>query len=80
MARLRNGMIAPGRRCHWLIRFVIPIILVGLANVLCISADRFKTFNEVYKHYFPKTPSPHLLAPNLALRIRWTSSAAANGA
>ena len=31
-------------------------------NVLCISADRFKAFNEVYKRYFPKKPpSPHLL-------------------
>ena len=25
-------------------------------NVLCISAERFKTFNEVYKRYFPKNP------------------------
>jgi 2-iminobutanoate/2-iminopropanoate deaminase len=25
-------------------------------NVLCISADRFKAFNEVYKRYFPKNP------------------------
>ena len=29
-------------------------------NVLCISADRFKAFNEVYKRYFPKTLQPHL--------------------
>ena len=27
-------------------------------NVLCISADRFKAFNEVYKRYFPKNPQP----------------------
>ena len=27
-------------------------------NVLCISADRFKAFNEVYKRYFPKTLQP----------------------
>jgi hypothetical protein len=27
-------------------------------NVLCISAERFKAFNEVYKRYFPeKTPA-----------------------
>jgi 2-iminobutanoate/2-iminopropanoate deaminase len=25
-------------------------------NVLCISAERFKTFNEIYKRYFPKNP------------------------
>jgi Endoribonuclease L-PSP len=25
-------------------------------NVLCISADRFKVFNEIYKRYFPKNP------------------------
>jgi 2-iminobutanoate/2-iminopropanoate deaminase len=25
-------------------------------NVLCISAERFKTFNEIYKRYFPKKP------------------------
>ena len=25
-------------------------------NVMCISADRFKAFNEVYKRYFPKNP------------------------
>jgi 2-iminobutanoate/2-iminopropanoate deaminase len=25
-------------------------------NVLCISAERFKAFNEVYKRYFPKNP------------------------
>jgi 2-iminobutanoate/2-iminopropanoate deaminase len=25
-------------------------------NVLCISADRFKAFNEVYKRFFPKNP------------------------
>jgi 2-iminobutanoate/2-iminopropanoate deaminase len=30
-------------------------------NVLCISADRFKDFNEVYKSYFPTPPSPNLL-------------------
>jgi 2-iminobutanoate/2-iminopropanoate deaminase len=27
-------------------------------NVLCISADRFKAFDEVYRRYFP---SPDLL-------------------
>ena len=27
-------------------------------NVLCISAERFKAFNEVYKRYFPKNPQP----------------------
>ena len=27
-------------------------------NVLCISADRFKAFNEVYKRYFPNPPQP----------------------
>ena len=26
-------------------------------NVLCISADRFKAFNEVYKRYFPNPPA-----------------------
>jgi 2-iminobutanoate/2-iminopropanoate deaminase len=25
-------------------------------NVLCISAERFKTFNAIYKEYFPKHP------------------------
>ena len=25
-------------------------------NVLCISADRFKAFNEIYKRFFPKNP------------------------
>jgi 2-iminobutanoate/2-iminopropanoate deaminase len=25
-------------------------------NVLCISAERFKAFNEIYKRYFPKNP------------------------
>ena len=25
-------------------------------NVLCISAERFKTFNEIYKRYFPENP------------------------
>ena len=25
-------------------------------NVMCISADRFKAFNEVYKRFFPKNP------------------------
>ena len=25
-------------------------------NVLCISAERFKIFNEIYKRYFPKNP------------------------
>ena len=25
-------------------------------NVLCASPDRFKTFNEIYKRYFPKNP------------------------
>ena len=25
-------------------------------NVLCISAERFKVFNEIYKRYFPKNP------------------------
>ena len=25
-------------------------------NVMCISAERFKAFNEVYKRYFPKNP------------------------
>src|ERR1700756_4037289 len=25
-------------------------------NVLCISAERFKTFNEIYKRHFPKNP------------------------
>jgi 2-iminobutanoate/2-iminopropanoate deaminase len=25
-------------------------------NVLCISAEHFKTFNEIYEHYFPKNP------------------------
>ena len=25
-------------------------------NVLCISAERFNTFNEIYKRYFPKNP------------------------
>ena len=29
---------------------------VRKGNVLCISADRFKAFNEVYKRYFPKKP------------------------
>jgi 2-iminobutanoate/2-iminopropanoate deaminase len=33
-------------------------------NVLCISAERFKTFNEIYKRYFPKEPA----CPNLVLR------------
>ena len=25
-------------------------------NVLCISADRFKAFNAIYRRYFPKNP------------------------
>ena len=25
-------------------------------NVLCISKDRFKTFNEIYKRFFPTNP------------------------
>jgi 2-iminobutanoate/2-iminopropanoate deaminase len=25
-------------------------------NVLCISAERFRVFNEIYKRYFPKNP------------------------
>ena len=25
-------------------------------NVMCISADRFTAFNEVYKRFFPKNP------------------------
>ena len=25
-------------------------------NVLCISAERFRAFNEIYKRYFPKNP------------------------
>jgi 2-iminobutanoate/2-iminopropanoate deaminase len=25
-------------------------------NVLCINADRFRKFNEIYKRYFPKNP------------------------
>ena len=25
-------------------------------NVLCVSARHFKTFNEIYKRYFPKNP------------------------
>jgi enamine deaminase RidA (YjgF/YER057c/UK114 family) len=26
-------------------------------NVLCISAERFKVFNEIHKRYFPKKPA-----------------------
>jgi 2-iminobutanoate/2-iminopropanoate deaminase len=29
---------------------------VRKCNVLCISAERFKAFNEIYKRYFPKNP------------------------
>ena len=25
-------------------------------NVLCVSPERFKAFNEIYKRYFPKNP------------------------
>src|SRR5271168_696490 len=32
------------------------LVHVLKCNVLCISADRFKAFNEVYKRYFPINP------------------------
>ena len=35
-------------------------------NVLCISAERFKTFNEIYKRYFPTNRA----SPKLLLRHR----------
>jgi 2-iminobutanoate/2-iminopropanoate deaminase len=25
-------------------------------NVLCVSPERFKAFNEIYKRYFPNNP------------------------
>jgi 2-iminobutanoate/2-iminopropanoate deaminase len=41
-------------------------------NVLCISAERFKTFNEIYKRYFPKNPCPNLLLrPGVDRSVRY---------
>src|SRR5277367_7010715 len=49
-------------------------------NVLCISADRFKAFNEVYKRYFPKNPPariffcvPEWTGPSTSRSIAWRS-------
>ena len=47
-------------------------------NVLCISADRFKAFNEVYKRYFPKNPPARISSacpsgpgPSTSRSIAW---------
>ena len=41
-------------------------------NVLCISAERFKTFNEIYKRYFPKNPpAQSLLRPGVDRSVRY---------
>ena len=42
-------------------------------NVLCISAERFKTFNEIYKRYFPKNPPARylLLRPGVDRSVRY---------
>ena len=37
-------------------------------NVLCISAERFQTFNAIYKRYFPKNPPAESF-----LRPEWTA-------
>ena len=49
-------------------------------NVLCISADRFKAFNEVYKRYFPKNPPARIFfcvpsgpGPSTSRSIAWRS-------
>ena len=41
-------------------------------NVLCISAERFKTFNDIYKRYFPKNHLPEfLLRPGVDRSVRY---------
>jgi Endoribonuclease L-PSP len=47
-------------------------------NVLCISAERFKAFNEIYKRYFPKNPPARIFFCVRSGRGRLTSRSTAS--
>jgi hypothetical protein len=55
-SRCRRFESCRGHRCLRSSDGVSDLDHVLKCNVLCISADRFKPFNEVYKRFFPKNP------------------------
>ena len=46
-------------------------------HVLCISAERFKTFNEIYKRYFPKNPPARISSASRSGPVRSISRSTA---